>query len=203
MSRSLRQARYHPFWAWRPPASSARDSFEDGLTGFGKWTTIPWVQMEARLAISLLAALLAGCGGASASVSPSAARAAYECDAVKALQAGDAKIPQLEAAVETGDPRRVALAANAVLLEVMPAAADRSSDFNPSDTLDPLVSTALWDLVEIAGDLETSFAATPVASAVAASPGAVVTTLARAHLAVQSAVRERDRLVAAGSLKCP
>jgi hypothetical protein len=147
--------------------------------------------------------LNAGCAGVAATVSPSAARAAFECNAVKALQAGDANATQLEAALRSGDHLEIVVAANAVLLDVMPSASARSTDPNPADTLDPLVGAALWDLVQAAGNLESSYMATPPASPGPATADAALAALATAHQAVQAAVRERDRLVAAGALRCP
>ena len=162
------------------------------------------VDRAVGVAIGLCVVLIAGCGGTATSSSPSfAARAEYECRAVNALQAADAKIPQLDAAVRSGDPHAITLAANAVLLDVMPSAADRSTDSNPADSLDPIVGTALWDVVEAAGDLETVHTAAPAASAAYMSTETALAALAHAHVAIQAAVRERDRLVAAGSLICP
>jgi flagellar hook-basal body complex protein FliE len=149
--------------------------------------------------------LLAGACGTTpaATISPSGARAAFECSAVQALQAADAKVPQLQAALRGGDQRHVVLAANAVLLAVLPSASARSTDSDPADTLDPLVGTALWDLVETAGNLESSSTAAPPASHGPLTVDAAMAALAQARQAVQAAVRERDRLVSAGALRCP
>jgi hypothetical protein len=143
------------------------------------------------------------CGATPASISPAGARATFECAAVQALQAGDAKVPQLEAALRSGDQRQIVLAANAVLLAVLPSASARSTDPDPADRLDPLVGTALWDLVETAGFLERSSTAMPPASLGPMTVGASMAELAQARQAVQAAVRERDRLVVAGALRCP
>jgi DNA-binding CsgD family transcriptional regulator len=108
----------------------------------------------ALVVASACVVLVAGCAGVAATVSPSAARAAFECNAVKALQAGDANATQLEAALRSGDHHEIVVAANAVLLDVLPSASARSTDPNPADTLDPLVGAALWDLAQAAGNLE-------------------------------------------------
>ncbi len=147
--------------------------------------------------------LVGACGATPASISPAGARAAFECSAVKALQAVDAKVPQLEAALRGGDQRQIVLAANAVLLAVLPSASTRSSDPDPADTLDPLVGTALWDLVQTAGTLDRSSTATPPPSLGPMIIDASMVELAQARQAVQAAVRARARLVAAGALRCP
>lgn len=72
-----------------------------------KWMT--------RLGLVVLV-LASGCGGSPSTVSPSEARAAFECRAVKALQAGEAEVTALEAALAHGDSHQIADAANAVVL---------------------------------------------------------------------------------------
>ncbi|MGC8633507.1 MAG: hypothetical protein ACP5VP_02385 [Candidatus Limnocylindrales bacterium] len=122
---------------------------------------------------------------------------------MKALQAGDTKATQLATALRGGNDRSIVLAANAVLLEVLPSAAADSTDPNPADTLDPLVGAALWDLVQTAIHVEHTFLATPPPAPEPATADEALAELAMARQAVHAAVHERDRLVAEGALRCP
>ena len=160
-----------------------------------KWLT--------RLGLVVVLVLVSGCGGSPSTVSPSEARTAFECRAVKALQAGEAEVPVLEAALAHGDPHQIVDAANAVVLKVGPSYAARSTDLNPADTLDPLVGAALGDLVQAAGSIEQEYMATPPASPGPTTVSTALAALDTAGQAVQAAVSERDRLVANGSLRCP